>query len=214
MVWIYRSNSILHDTLKGDNKMFKKENEIIKMTSELFNKLSEKQEVLDSKVRELKGIDSDQWLEDLQINHIISLRGEVGEFINEARDLWKYWKDKEPELDKLIDEAVDIIHFIHLLLNKNEIDNFTYLNAINQRIEHYRNLTVRGQNQTTFKQVPRDYRKYLNEMYNVESIEGLINCYAILLVVLAHYNFKLEDIEKAYDKKNDENHKRQESGTY
>nr|WP_165983484.1 dUTP diphosphatase [Macrococcus goetzii] len=194
--------------------MFKKENEIIKMTSELFNKLSEKQEVLDSKVRELKGIDSDQWLEDLQINHIISLRGEVGEFINEARDLWKYWKDKEPELDKLIDEAVDIIHFIHLLLNKNEIDNFTYLNAINQRIEHYRNLTVRGQNQTTFKQVPRDYRKYLNEMYNVESIEGLINCYAILLVVLAHYNFKLEDIEKAYDKKNDENHKRQESGTY
>lgn len=194
--------------------MFKKENEIIKMTSELFNKLSNKQEVLDSKVRELKGIDSDQWLEDLQINHIISLRGEVGEFINEARDLWKYWKDKAPELDKLIDEAVDIIHFIHLLLNKNEIDNVTYLNAINQRIEHYRNLTVRGQNQTTFKQVPRDYRKYLNEMYNVESIEGLINCYAILLVVLAHYNFKLEDIEKAYDKKNDENHKRQESGTY
>lgn len=194
--------------------MFKKENEIIKMTSELFNKLSNKQEILDSKVRELKGIDSDQWLEDLQINHIISLRGEVGEFINEARDLWKYWKDKEPELDKLIDEAVDIIHFIHLLLNKNEVDNETYLNTLNQRIAHYHTLTVRGQNEKTFKPVTRDYRKYLNEMYSVESIEGIINCYAILLVVLAHYNFKLEDIEKAYDKKNDENHKRQESGTY
>lgn len=194
--------------------MFKKENEIIKMSKTLFDKLSEKQEVRDRKVREVKDIDADQWLEELHINHIIALRGEVGEFINESRDLWKYWKEKEPELNKLIDEAVDIIHFIHLLLNKNEIENDTYLNALNQRVEHFRALTIRGQHQTTFQPVPRDYRKYLNEMYNVESIEGLIDCYAILLVVLAHYNFKLEDVEKAYDKKNDKNHKRQESGTY
>ncbi|WP_414049796.1 dUTP diphosphatase [Macrococcus animalis] len=194
--------------------MIKKENEVIKMTNELFNKVSEKQEVLDNAVREKKNIDADQWLEDLQISHLLGLRGEVAEFINEARDLWKYWKDKEPELDKLIDEAVDVIHFIHLILNKNEVDNTMYVTTINQRIEHYRNMTVRGVNEMTFQPVPRDYRKYLNDMYNVESIEGLINCYAILLVVLAHYNFKLEDIENAYDKKNDENHKRQESGTY
>lgn len=194
--------------------MFKKENEIIKMTSTLFNKLSEKQEVLDSAVRKNKDISADQWLEDLHINHIIALRVEVSEFINEARDLWKYWKEKEPEFDKLIDEAVDIIHLIHLMLNKNDVNQETYVLSLNQRIEHYRALTVRGQNQSTFESVPRDYRKYLNEMYNVESIEGLINCYAILLVVLAHYNFKLEDIESAYDKKNNENHKRQESGTY
>ncbi|PKF21667.1 hypothetical protein CW684_04555 [Macrococcoides caseolyticum] len=59
---------------------------MIKMTDELFKKLTEKQEVLDAEIRKKHDISPDEWLEKLDINHKLALRGEVAEFINEARD--------------------------------------------------------------------------------------------------------------------------------
>ncbi|PKE12782.1 hypothetical protein CW685_01875 [Macrococcoides caseolyticum] len=185
---------------------------MIKMTDELFKKLTDKQEILDTEIREKHDISPDNWLEDLDINHKLALRGEVSEFINEARDLWKYWKKKKPNMDQLIDEAVDVIHFLHLMMNKREFEIRWKVTYLNRRIEHFRALTYRGPHEKTFEKIEPDYRKYLNYMYNVDTNEDLIDTYAILLVVLDYYCFTLEDIEKAYDKKNEENRQRQESG--
>lgn len=185
---------------------------MIKMTHKLFLKFSEKQEFLDSEIREKHDISSDEWLEDLDINHKLALRGEVAEFINEARNLWKYWKKKKPNMDQLIDEAVDVIHFLHLMMNKRHFDLNWKVAYLNKRIEHFRALTIRGPHEKTFEKIEPDYRKYLNLMYNADTNEDLIDTYAILLVVLDYYCFTLEDIEKAYDKKNEENRQRQESG--
>lgn len=170
---------------------------MLKMTEELFNRFAEMQEVLDSEIRTKKEIDSDSWLEELHINHTLALKGEVSEFINEAKDLWKYWKSKAVVPDQLIDEAVDIVHFIHLLLNKNVGDHKAYVWFINNRID---SLSV----------LKRDYRYHLNNMYKADKLEDYLEIYAILLIVLDHYNFTLDDIAQAYKRKNAENFKRQE----
>ena len=181
------------------------------MTKGLFTKLTDKQEVLDAEIREKHDISSDDWLEYLDINHKLALRGEVAEFINEARDQWKYWKKKKPNMDQLIDEAVDVIHFLHLMMNKRHFDLNWKVAYLNKRIEHFRALTYRGRNEKTFEKIEPDYRKYLNYMYNVDTNEDLIDTYAILLVVLDYYNFTLQDIETAYDTKHKLNRLRQES---
>ena len=182
---------------------------MIKMTNEIFKKFSEKQEVLDRTIREKKNINADDWLEELHINHKLSLRGEIAEFINEARNLWKYWKDEAPYYERLIDEAVDIVHFIHLILNKSESNIDGHVMFLNRRIEHFRALTYRASNQKTGEKIEPDYRQYLYQMYEIETTEEIMDTYAVLLVVLDYYQFTLEDIEAAYDKKNKVNHDRQ-----
>lgn len=182
---------------------------MIKMTTEIFKKFSDKQEILDKNIRDKRNIDYDKWLEELHINHKIALRGEIAEFINEARNLWKYWKDKAPEYDRLIDEAVDIVHFIHLILNKSESNIHGQVMFLNRRIEQFRALTYRSSNQKTSEKIEPDYRQYLYQMYEIETIEEIMDTYAVLLVVLDYYQFTLDDIEAAYDKKNKVNHDRQ-----
>lgn len=58
---------------------------MIKMTTELFNKFSTKQEELDSMIREKHNISTLLWQNDLNVNHILVLKVEMAEFINDRR---------------------------------------------------------------------------------------------------------------------------------
>lgn len=172
---------------------------MIKMTTELFNKFSTKQEELDSMIREKFGISESEWKNDLDVQHNIALRVELHELVNECHDLWKYWKQKAVNPDRIIDELVDVIHFLHLILNKMNYDADYHVREIN-------------------KNIPDDEQeKYVTETlgavfkinYLIKS-DDLHKTYAYLLVLADHYAFTLDDIEQAYDKKNNENFKRQE----
>ncbi|QIH78293.1 hypothetical protein GTN30_06375 [Macrococcoides canis] len=168
---------------------------MIKMTTELFNKFSTKQEELDSMIREKFGISDDEWKHRLDVNHSIALQTEVSEFINECHDLWKYWKQKAVVPERIIDEAIDIIHFMHLIHNKSDVGNRKFVNKLNHFIEVYDKL--------------KPGKEYV--LYNLNSeIDYPEEKYAKLLYILDHYAFTLEDIEKAYDKKWNENHARQQ----
>jgi len=176
---------------------------MIEMTTELFEKFSKKQEELDSMIREKFGISEIEWKYDLNIQHSIALRVELHELVNECHDLWKYWKQKAVNPDRIIDELVDVIHFLHLILNKMKYDADYHVREIN-------------------KNIPDDEQeKYVTETlgavfkinYLIKS-DDLHRTYAHLLTLADHYAFTLDDIEQAYDRKNAENHARQKRGTY
>ena len=159
--------------------------------------LLDKQSDLDEAIRQEKGISIRAWREDMEIEHEIALHVEVGEFINECRDVWKYWKEKPVDVERLLDEAVDVIHFCFLLFNKGEYgDAYSIQHEIEQEL------------------------RVLHEVNRQELIHGLLDFYypvtalALLLKVIESYGFTTEDLMLAYDKKNKVNYERLESGTY
>lgn len=171
----------------------------IRMNEKTYLYFSAQQDKLDNFIKNKKNISEIEWSIKLDTNHRMALKGEVSEFINEARDLWKYWKDKAPDLDKLIDEAVDVIHFIHLIMNKQSFISYeNAVKSINNELETY---------QVSGEEV--DLKYFLYDMYFVDTFEGILRCYASLLYILSRYHFTLEDIRDAYDSKNKENFQRQ-----
>lgn len=170
---------------------------MIKMTTELFEKFSKKQEELDSMIREKFGISEDEWKgEKLSIKHGLALQVEKFEFINECHDSWKYWKKKSVVPERIIDEAIDVIHFIHLTLNKHEFKSVDFVNSINGDLEEL---------------YDRIHEVDMLDLIGLLAEElNVFRLYMLLLTILDHYAFTLEDIEQAYDRKNAENHARQE----
>ncbi|PKE25143.1 hypothetical protein CW689_01375 [Macrococcoides caseolyticum] len=165
---------------------------MIKMTTELFEKFSKKQEELDDMIRTKFTIGTTEWNYDLETKHLIALKVEVAEFVNNCHDLWKYWKQKAVNLDMIIEEAVDVIHFIHLILNKKRLTSDAH-------IAHIVVERVKFANRSTYAEIIEDMLN-TNDVYEI---------YAGLLLILDHYAFTLDDIEQAYDRKNAENHARQ-----
>lgn len=85
--------------------------------SDLFY-LLEQQECLDADIREKFSINDAEWIE-MNIEHGIALRVEVAEFVNACYKSWKYWKSKPMDRSQILDEAIDVIHFVMLHHNKN-----------------------------------------------------------------------------------------------
>jgi len=177
---------------------------MIKMTTELFNKFSTKQEELDSMIREKFNISEEQWMNDYNAQHKVALQVELHELINECHDVWKYWKQKAVNPDRILDELVDCIHFLHLSMNKHVHHNNEWkVSQINRHIP----------SEKTFKEVKEYVGEHMIVSY-LTSNNDLYSIYGYLLTLANYYSFTLDDIEQAYDRKNAENHARQERGTY
>ena len=80
---------------------------------------------LDEYIREQKGISDDEWLGDkFFVFHELAYKNEVSEFINECHDVWKYWKSKPVNTNRIVDEFVDVVHFANLIVNKISVDGY------------------------------------------------------------------------------------------
>lgn len=157
--------------------------------------LLDKQSDLDEVIRQEKGISIKSWRDDMTIEHEIALHVEVGEFINECRDLWKYWKEKPVDVELLLDEAVDVMHFCFLLFNKGDYDDaYSIQRVIEQELGEFRGL---------------NRQELLHEMISLCHPDAIL---ALLLKVIESYGFTTEDLMLAYDKKNKVNYERLESG--
>ena|SRR5699024_9345500 len=180
---------------------------MIELTLEDFKYFSKKQTLLDNAIKKQKNITHDEWLHDLDNNHTIALKVEIAEFVNECSDLWKYWKDKEPNREQIIDEAIDVIHFIFLKLNKSKrqddsiysIYELYYL--VNKKLKH-----IEDVESVSYKNVLSDLLKYNDEK---EEPELLL---FVVLFILSHYGFTRDDVINQYNKKNAINFERLENG--
>lgn len=173
---------------------------MIELTLEDFKYFLEKQALLDEAIMKEKQITKNEWLNDLENNHVIALKVEVAEFVNECSNIWKYWKDKEPNRERIIDEAIDVLHFVFLRLNKRanlsekEVYDF-YINNSASRINAV------GENEKTSEM----FRLLLDKQYPLTIL-------AIVMYVLSEYGFTRDDVIEQYNKKNAINFERLENG--
>ncbi len=179
--------------------------------------LSRKQAVLDKHIRHKKDIPDDAWYENdfYHYAHHLALKNEVNEWINECRDIWKYWKDKPVDRARVIDEFIDIIHFIALIFNKDAIvrnaimsNDLTSLeDDIKNRINYYH---FNSDDATPHDLKPLEALACLDTMERTNDIATLlING---LRIMMGYYQFTSQDIIHAYDKKNQVNFDRQNQG--
>lgn len=178
---------------------------MIILTEEFFTHLKEQQEQLDNYIRESKEITLEDWNSMLfDIKHTIALDVEKHEFINNCYDSWKYWKSKPVNKQLILEEAVDVLHFIHLLDNKTTNDDISkkvkFINDVIESIEESKK---------------KEYDGAINNDEKLHMVMGflmsreLYSIYAALLSILNSYGFTLDDIRLAYDEKNKENYERQ-----
>ena len=156
------------------------------------------QERFDADLRERFEISLETWRHEMFRRHDIALRVEVAEFVNEAR-IWKYWKKKPIERDKLVDEAVDILHFVMLILNKDGLDVEVAAESISDYLKQIRPASKED-----------EVEELLHEMLVMN-----LNELAILkrmLVILDYFDFDRKQIMSAYKNKNDVNFERLSSG--
>ncbi|PHE64461.1 hypothetical protein COF68_06380 [Bacillus toyonensis] len=146
------------------------------------------------------------------IKKLLALQVEIGEWINELPETFKYWSNKKNKREESLKEYVDGLHFIlsiGLELGVNEeIDfDYTYVN-LPDRMEVELNCLYGG--------VSELFKLYVATLVNPPSTlvredmlsqyEKLVNMYLALGVKVG---YSTDEIVDFYLKKNEENHERQ-----
>ena len=161
--------------------------------------LQDKQYQLDSEIMKAKNINLQEWINQYQANHNIALKLELAEFVNECYDVWKYWKSKPIDRKKLLNEAIDVVHFVFLNLNKIHSsleDKFKSIDDYTESANRYIGDTVKVHH----------LEQLVSEDYNTYYVLGFV------LTILDRYGFTTKDIIDEYNEKNKENFSRLESG--
>src|SRR5699024_5695636 len=158
-----------------------------------FNKFYvPKQNELDKYIRNKKNISNEDWNDNefYQKAHYIALKTEVGELVNECRDVWKYWKDKTEDKTKIIDEFVDVLHFATLIFNKQNMNENNFMSLVEKVIDSSTN------------------KKPIEKVYKLSKVEHYIDILGYSLSII----FKKNNVEKIIEltkkkKKNEKNYK-------
>lgn len=182
----------------------------ITLTEGNIKMLMESQQSLDGHIRDDLGITDSQWKFNLETNHHLALEIEKAEFINECFDAWKYWKRKPVTMEKILDEAVDVIHFCFILINKDMLGKPGAEKTIKRQMDNYIKWYA-GDNlkaEPLISTHPHIFMlNYLNEN-NASPIQIL----AKTLMILNRYGFLNEHVIAQYEIKNGVNHERIEQG--
>ena len=165
------------------------------ITVEDIDYLKGQQELLDSEIRKSKGIDDKTW-EDMTFEHMTALAVEVGEFVNETK-VFKYWSEKPVNENNLLDEAVDVIHFVMLMANK--------LGLPSERLEI---------NEGDFVELDEDFQAkgVAYQLLGGVLSEPLSNTFFRVLLLVDYLGYTWEEVLDQYDLKNRINFERLENG--
>ena len=161
--------------------------------------LLEQQEKLDEKMRLDLSIKKHDWLVAMNIEHDIALNVEVHEFINECFQVWKYWKRKPMNTELILEEAIDVIHFVMLKLNKINVDTNQLAKNVSESIAAKRPADDR-----------RNVKLFMHQLSTQKNTDTAALCN--VLIILDYYGFNSQDIIHCYNQKNKENFRRLASG--
>ena len=156
------------------------------------------QNKLDQAMREQLNISESDWMY-MHMEHSLALNVELHEFINACFKSWKYWKRKDMNMDDVLDEAIDVIHFCMLRLNKSTAKTEFIAGYVESELQYKRQLEDR-------KAVKRAMYHLSNGSMSAESILGYV------LSILEYYGFTGQDIINQYNQKNAVNFRRLASG--
>ena len=164
---------------------------------------------LDEYIREQKGISDEEWLGDkFFVFHELAYKNEVSEFINECHDVWKYWKSKPVDTNRIVDEFVDVVHFANLIVNKISVDGYHISETDELRPIVY-DLWREAKNN---KIAPHVFLHTL-EKPNFNTVKSTLRPIIHgIRFLYEQYGIGIEDVIDAYHKKNKENYERQQNG--
>lgn len=164
---------------------------------------------LDEYIREQKGISDDEWLDDkFFVFHELAYKNEVSEFINECHDVWKYWKSKPVNTNRIVDEFVDVVHFANLIVNKLSVDGY-HISETDELRDIVYSLWREAKNN---KIAPHVFLHTL-EKPNFDTVKSTLRPIVHGIHFLyEQYGIGIEDVIDAYHKKNKENYERQQNG--
>lgn len=154
--------------------------------------LMEQQKKLDHDMRSRFDIKDITWNRGMKKEHRIALNVEIHEFINEAYKTWKYWKKKPMERENIIQEGIDVIHFVMLLINKDRTPNEEKAIIMAHEIHNLDPLVNE-----------EDVKDTLYELSRFSAIPESV-LYKTLQI-LEYYDFNRKQILEAYDRKNEIN---------
>lgn len=186
------------------------ENRSVRRTiSDFINDALENQARLDEYIREQHSITDEKWVGSrFKIYHELAYKNEVSEFINECHDVWKYWKIKPVDKNRIVDEFVDVIHFASLIVNKVSVDGYHISETDELRSVVY-DLWQEAKNN---KVAPYTFLNTL-EKPNFDTIESTLRpVIQGIYFLYTRYGIGIEDVIDAYYKKNKENYERQQNG--
>lgn len=154
--------------------------------------LFDMQHILDQRIMdkhpELKGQDNIEW-------KVLALQVELGECANEWRAFKKWSNDQKPRTEKMLEEYVDCLHFVLSLgIEKGFVQSYSIY---------------------TMKTITASFiylNKVLSDFYNNPSHGNYGRIIMVFLGLGKLLGFTWDEIEQAYFKKNEVNHKRQDSG--
>lgn len=176
------------------------------LSEQTFIELAGKQEVLDAKIKQAKGIT------ELPLERIeLAYRVEAAECVNEMKGDMKYWSDKPMNREAFIEELVDALHF--------------YLSYVNHNAKMYPTADAKYE----YNELKDDYE--FGEMWfkDEEPWEWALRAlnpdvdtnawhlrvsFLYLLIIAEHAGFNEQDIIDTYNRKNAVNHDRSDSGVY
>ena len=162
------------------------------LTEQDIRYLLEQQERLDQDIREKFSINDTEWIE-MNVEHDIALRVEVAEFVNACYKSWKYWKSKPMDRSQILDEAIDVIHFVMLHYN-NRFD----LNFVTELVFQEMHKVSKIDNEDEVK----------SKLHLILKIDSRFELLSRLLAILDFYDFDRKQIMQAYKEKNKVNFER------
>lgn len=135
--------------------------------------------------------------ESLCSKKILALQVEISELANETR-CFKFWSNKGPSSkDRILEEYVDCLHFILSLGLEKNFSNIklNFKNYPSELTEKFNNIYID-----------------INDFVVCPSEDNYLTLFQDFLCLGTDLGFNLNEIEKAYLKKNNINHIRQDNG--
>lgn len=180
------------------------------------------QEILDTRIHASIGLT----MEETEEKRIMALSTELAELVNEMR-FFKYWSKKEPDRERILEEAADVLHFIFSLSNSNNIKLVMErachksvaplsMEAIYLSMQY--SLYQLMMNHNDIKELQKrfhmtiDRREQYAEMVRQNNVKNLNTILGLLLMMCEKYDITLEKLYAEYVKKNGVNHERQTNG--
>ncbi len=131
---------------------------------------------------------------------------EAAEFVAEFKSINKYWTNKETDLQKVLDEHSDIIHFIvgYMITVKKTPKNLYY------RLGHYYDNLTYDYNEMLYHghKFTDHWEKVRFFLRIIRRSDSPIEQLAAATIVLGMCGFREKDILRQYEIKRDENYKR------
>ena len=135
--------------------------------------------------------------EDRLAKKILALMVELGELANELPEVFKFWSHKKNNREKALKEYVDCLHFLLSIGLESEIGTFT-----GDELMPIKMGTIEIQFITLFKVT----------VTFLEDINYYPDMWELFLGLGEMLGFSWKEIEEAYMRKNEVNHKRQDHG--